>query len=117
MDFKVDSDGDIVIENGDFVFVTGIAAVAQDIQCELRRWFNEDAYDRAGGVPYREVIFQPSTSVQSILFILEEKIRARDGVTDVLSLNATVDRAARTIAITGRVRALDQEFPIEVTTA
>jgi len=114
MDLKVDNDGDVVIENGDFVLVTGIEAVAQDIACELRRWLGEDHFDQSGGMPYRQIIFERGTTVGAVAFIMEQKIRAREFVQDVLELNVTADRTTGKASITGRVRALDQEVPIDL---
>jgi len=115
MDFKLTADGDIAIENGDFVFVRGIEAVQQDITMTLRTFFRETPYDRSVGVPWLEVIFERGVTIDAIRFILTNIILGVDGATDVLDLDVAIDREAREATITGRVKALDQEFPFAVT--
>lgn len=115
MDLKLDSNGHLVIENGDLVLVDGIEAIAQDIACELRRWLGEDVYQPDdGGTPYEQVIFAHGTTDQAVRDIIEQKIRLRDGVQDMLELNAARDRGTRSIRLNGRVKAIDQEIPVDL---
>jgi hypothetical protein len=116
VDFKLDASGDIAIENGDFAFVTGIEAVAQDCVMTLRTFLGESVYDRSKGTPWLQVIFERGTPVANIIFILGNILQGVDGVTEVISLTPTVDALNRRMTVTGRIRALNQEFPLPVLT-
>ena len=118
MDLKLTND-DLDITNGELSFVTGIDAVRQDLEMRLKTWLEETPYDRAAGVPYLQVIFARGVQVQAVRFILETIILDTDGVTEVLELETQIDTLTREFTVTGRVFALDEEFPIfvEVNTA
>lgn len=111
MDLKL-TDFDLDMTAGDLTFVTGIDAVRQDIAMSLRTWLAETPYDRSAGVPYLQIIFQRGTTIDAIRFIVERHIAGIDGVDGVIELDTAVDQDARVMNITGRVRALDEEFPI-----
>lgn len=111
MDLKL-TDFDLDMTNGDLSFVTGIEAVRQDIEMSLRTWLAETPYDRSAGVPYIQIIFQRGTTIDAIRFIIERHIAGIDGVDGVNQLDTAVDKQTRTLTITGKVTALDQEFPI-----
>lgn len=114
MDFKL-TGHDLDVTNGELSLVTGIEAVVQDITMTLRTFLEESVYDRSAGVPYLQIIFKKGTSLQTVRFILEQIILQVDGVTEVIDLDTSdFDRNTRSLVVTGTVRALDQEFPIEV---
>ena len=113
MDLKL-TDYDLDLAKGDLSFVTGIEAVRQDLEMSLRTWLAETPYDRSAGVPYLQIIFRRGTTIEAIRFIIERHIAGIDGVDGVLELDTAVDKDARVMRITGRVRALDQEFPIDL---
>jgi hypothetical protein len=114
VDFKLTGNGDLAVENGDFVFVTGIEAVKQDCAMTLRTWLGESVFNRNAGVPWIQIIFERGTPVHAVQFILENVLLGVDGVTDVIELFVQLDRVTRAATITGRIRALDQEFPLEL---
>lgn len=116
MDLKL-TNRDLDITNGELSLVSGIDAVRQDVEIKLSTWLEETPYDRSAGLPYLQVFFVRGVSVQAIRFAVQSKIESIDGVTDVLELDVELDRATRVITITGRVVALDEEFPIEVEAA
>jgi len=112
MDLKIDSNQDMVIEDGDLVFVKNGEAIAQHIGMRLRTWLGESPYDTKAGVPYHTIIFQPGTTTDAIIFILEQIVLQTPGVTGV-SLNYTLDRETREITITGTAESIDG--PIDFT--
>lgn len=112
MDLKL-TGFDVDLTGGELSFVRGIDAVRQDLEMKLRTWLAETPYDRGAGVPWLQVIFVRGTSINAIKFILEQRILAVDGITEVLELNTAVDRATRELTVSGRVIGLDQEFPFE----
>ncbi|MBF6328320.1 DUF2634 domain-containing protein [Nocardia transvalensis] len=51
--------GDLVVENGRIALVTGIPALAQDLQLRLLTPLGEDRYDTRYGLDYRSVFTTP----------------------------------------------------------
>jgi len=112
MDIKIDNNQDMLIENGDLVFVKDGNAISQHIGMRLRCWLGESPYDTKAGVPYLTVIFQPGTTPSAIIFILEQVILQTPGVTGV-KLNYTLDRENRELTVTGTAESIDG--PIDFT--
>lgn len=106
---------DLSLVDGDLPWIDGLDAVAQDCAMTLRTFLEETPYDRSAGVPYLQVIFQRGVSLYQARFILTEILLAVDLVDAVLELDLDLDTTARTLAVTGRLQALDSEFPINVT--
>lgn len=108
---------DVDVTDGDLSLVEGLEAVAQDLAITLRTFLTESVYDRNAGVPYIQIIFQPGTTNDAIVFILENIIKGRPHVDDVLELTPERDERRRRLTITGRVSALGKPItfgPIEV---
>ena len=116
MDLKL-TNFDLDLTDGDLSFVTDLDAVRQDIEMALRTWLEETPYDLSAGVPYLQVIFVKGTNANSINFILRQIILDRENVTEILSLDSSVNRGLREITITGSVRAFDAEVRFEVSAA
>lgn len=108
-DIKINPAGYLVLQNGDFVLVRDGEAVRQRVEMRLRTWLGETPYDTSAGVPYRQVIFQPGTSLQSIKFILEQVILDTPGITGV-TLEPAVNRETRVLTIAGTAEGLDEPF-------
>jgi len=114
MDFQLNSDGDILIENGEFPVVTGPDAVAQHVVMRIRTWLAECIYDRSVGVPYIQIIFtQRGITEVQVEFILRGVIETVPGVDEIISLDLELDRALGTLSGTGKV--LVQEEPVDFT--
>ena len=111
------SNYDLQIVDGDLPWIDGLDAVAQDATMTLRTFLEETPYDRSAGVPYLQVIFQKGVSLFAVRFIVVEVLLAVDLIDAVLELDLALDSATRSLAITGRLQALGEEFPINVTVA
>lgn len=114
MDLLATTDSDLDITGGDLSWVTGIEAVRQNVEMGLRTWLAESPYGPSVGVPYIQIIFQRGANVHGIREILKFHILSHDGVTEVIELNTSIDTVTRTFTVTGRAKALDEEFPIDV---
>ena len=110
------TDGDMDLTNGELSFVTGQAAIAQDIQMRLQTWLGETPYDLSAGVPYLQVVFVRATPLDSVQFILEQQVLNTPGVTGV-ELTLTLDRPNRTLSVTGTATSIegDVDFTVAVT--
>jgi len=114
MDIQIDTNSDLLIQNGDFQWVKGAYAIGQHVKMRLQTWLGETPYDTAAGVPYLQVIFQAGTSRESIKFILEQAVLATPGVTGV-NLSFDFDNATREMTVTGTLTALNEEIPFSIT--
>jgi len=112
IDLKLDADGDLVIEGGDLVFVTGVEAVAQDIRRNILLVRGEVFTDVTLGVPWLErpgvtaaaaLLGQKFDQVKTRTAIRAAILRA-DNVHEILSLDVTYDNAARRVQIDWEVQ-------------
>lgn len=103
MDLKL-TDYDLDITDGDLSWVDDMEAVRQDIEMVLRTFLGESPYDKAAGVPYKQIIFQRGTTPESIYFVIQKVLLDIDFVTAVLELNIDHSRETRKCSITGRVQ-------------
>lgn len=108
MDLKL-TGYDMDITSGNVSWVNGIEAIAQHVKMRLRTWLGETVYDVTAGIPYLQVVFERGTSINSIRFILEQKVRATPGVTGVYLL-PEFDRATGVLTVTGKIKAIDGEI-------
>ena len=109
MDLKL-TDYDMDLTNGDLSFVTGKAAIAQDVQMSLRTWLGETVYDTTAGVPWLQVIFKgKNPNLDSVKFILKQNILGRPGVTGV-ELLLDFDRPARVLNVSGTLESVEGEI-------
>lgn len=100
MDIKIDGNSDMVIQNGDLVFVRDIDAIAQHLQMRLMTWMSESAYDPNDGVPYLQAIFTGNTNVNAAQFILEQRAIQTPGVTGC-TITLVLDPQTRELTGTG----------------
>lgn len=104
MDLKIDGSGDLVVENGDFVFVDGVDAIAQNITIALRLFKGEDLNAPDEGVPYFDRVFVKGASSAALTAVFRRSLLAVSGVTQVLRMEVSIDAATRTLALDFDVR-------------
>ena len=115
MDIKINQDGYLVLQNGDFVLVRNGDAVLQSLTMRLRTWLEESPYNRSAGTPYLQVVFKPGTSLQSTKFILEQISLGTQGITGI-DLTLDLDRETRVLSVTGTAQGIDGPFKFALTT-
>lgn len=98
-DVKLDTDGDVLIENGDLVLVDGLAAIGQHVAMRLRSYKGEWFLDQNAGVPYFQEILEKGTPEARIRSILQRIILDTEGITSVDSMDLDYDAAARTLVV------------------
>lgn len=113
MDLAIDTVEDLLIVDGELVFVRDAEAIAQSVRMRLATWLGETPYNTLAGVPYLQVIFSPNTTKTAVLFILQQQVLATPGVISC-QLDCTLDSQTREIAITGSVTSING--PIDFTT-
>lgn len=98
-DVKLDTDGDVLIENGDLVLVDGLAAIGQHVAMRLRSYKGEWFLDQNAGVPYFQEILAKGTPAARIRSILQRIILETDKVVSVDSMELDYDASARTLVV------------------
>lgn len=115
MDLKLTADGDLDITNGRLSWVTGVNATVQRVTMRLRSLLGESVYNRLGGTPWRQVLFQRGITEAQATAILAQHIRSTRGVDDVVDLVVAIDRTDRTMNVRGVVTASGDSVPINIT--
>ena len=112
-DFKLDVNGDLTVENGDFAVVADQDAVAQGIAIRLRLIQSEYWLDESQGVPWLDgILGKPAKSDQEIEEILRAAIAATPDVTKVVS-TGFVRGANRTATISYSVLTVYSTTPLQ----
>lgn len=120
-DFKADPvTGELLIEDGDLVMVSGLDSIRQDVAERLAYvrgdWFLDREDPEA--VPLFDSVLVARPNVETIAGVYRKAILATPGVTGIQSLAVDIDRRARTAAITFRADtdygALEASLPVTV---
>lgn len=83
-DFKIDSDGEWVVENGDFTTVSDGDAVAQGIRIRVGMFKGECYLNQSIGVDYIDSVFVKNPDPLLIRSLFEAAISATPDVTNVV---------------------------------
>ena len=105
--------GDLMIADNDFRIATGVPAIAQQCEQELKFILGEWDFDTRRGVDYRR-IWDNTRDYDLLTITITRHVRSVEGVlaVDDLRLVITDTRLAR---ITATVTATDgQQFPLDV---
>lgn len=108
-DLGLDADGDLLIEHGDAVLVTGATAVAQDWSLRLGLFRGEYSLDRRVGIDYRGVIFAGRPSRPLLQHIFETVTRETAGVKTLERLSFSLDAASLALDVEAEVTTDDGE--------
>lgn len=99
-DFKLDANGDLSLEEGDFVLLTGADAIASDLKARLQTFLGEWFLDTSIGVPYFTEVYG-KTPAPRLEAIFREEILKTPGVLEILAMQ--VQKSGRTLSVTFRV--------------
>lgn len=108
-DIALDDDGDLLIENGDFVLITGQDAMKQRIKIALQMYLGEYKLDSSKGVAYlpvdgtAEFLFDKSLDQSTREAIVKDAILRITGVTAIIAFALDIDRSTRVATITTTV--------------
>jgi hypothetical protein len=112
LDLLLDADGDLAIEDGDFVFARGLEGITQLCRTRLQTFRGEWFADLTEGVPYLER--DGVTAAEALLGQKFNEVKARaafrdvllstPGVLEVTSMTVTFDGTTRTLTVSWRVR-------------
>lgn len=79
----LDSNNDLIIENGSFKIVDKGAEVVQHVRTRLLTYLNEWFLDRESGVPYFEQVFIKPVNLNNVESILKTTIIRTPGVSEL----------------------------------
>lgn len=90
---------DIVLVDGDMLFIDNAERVAQQIKIQLLTFYGEWYLDTTWGVPYLEYILVKNPNFTIIRQIFKEQILSVDDVKSVDSLEVEYDAQTRTMKV------------------
>lgn len=112
-DLLLDKFNDLVIENGDFVLVRGIAAVMQSCRIALQLFTDEWFLNQDVGIPYWTAIlgFKPAVAVRAAQLAIRAELAQISGVIQVTKVDVVFNGATRQLSITWQVKTGNGETP------
>jgi len=110
MDLKLDSDNDVLVENGDLVLLTGVEAVGQHLRNRLNTFFQEWFLDKREGVPYFEHIFKKKINPLVVDGIFKREIINTPGILELKSFNLDIDGTLRVLTLSFTASSTDGDI-------
>lgn len=116
MNLQTDSNGDIDIQNGQLVLVSGQEEIRQHLEQRLRTFLNEWFLDLTIGVPYYDEVLKKNVNPNTIDSIFIDEILETPGVIRLLDFDLDLDNAMRLLKVNGTVQTTDGviDFSTEV---
>lgn len=115
IDLLLDSDNDLVIENGDLQFSRGIDAIVQQCRINLSMFQEEWFLNLDVGIPYWQNIlgFKPAAAIAAARIFFTRELLAVDGVDGVTRLEITYTGPTRTLNIKWQVSTVFGDTPVD----
>jgi len=107
---------DLVIENGDFAFSTGIDAVVQSCRIVMQMFAGEWFLDLDAGIPYWQAIlgFKPQVAIRAAQIAFSSELLRVPGVLAVTRLDVEYIGVTRNLEIRWSVRTKLGETPPDI---
>jgi hypothetical protein len=115
-DFKSDSDGEWVIENGDFATVADAEAVPQGIRIRVGMFLGECYLDESIGVDYIDSVFIKNADPLLVRSLIERAISGTPDVTNVIGAQL-VNEGGRAYSIAYTADTIYADEPLASTVA
>ena len=109
-DIKLDSNHDLVIENGDLVLAEDTEAIAQHLEIRLKMFKGEWFRNPNEGMPYFQRILKKQPTLQSVVSVFREAIINTPGVDRIEKINTAFDAKTRTFSLSFRARTTEGEL-------
>jgi hypothetical protein len=101
--------GDLRLENGDFVTISGGDLVRQKLATRFKFFLNEWFLDQREGVPYYRDVFVKNPDLDVIRSVFRQVIRSTPGVRAIRKFVLRFDQSARRLSFEFSVVAADGE--------
>lgn len=96
---RINPAGDLALENGDLVWVGGVDFYRQALACRFRFFLGEWFLDLRQGFPYHRDVFGKGVDLSVVRSDFRQTILTTDGITALSSLDLTLDRPSRSLAV------------------
>jgi hypothetical protein len=116
IDLLLGDDNDLVIENGDLKFSTGIDAIVQQCRIALQMFQGEWFLNLDAGIPYWQSILgqKPTTAIEAARIFFRRELELVDGVNKITKLDIAYSGSTRTLTITWQVNTVFGDTPVDV---
>lgn len=116
MDLKLDSNGDLAIEDGDLVLIDGVEAIAQDCEVRLKFFQGEWFLDQRLGVPWFQKILGHKPRLNAVSQIIQKAILTTPGILAITDFALDYEGATRKLSIsfTGESESGSFDFTTEL---
>lgn len=114
MDFKLDDNNDLVIENNNLVLIDGADFVKQLLKERLQTFLGEWFLDIEIGIPYFQDILKKNVSLNTIANIFKNEILQTPGVIELEKFDLDYNENTRELSLSFAVRSLDGSITINI---
>lgn len=104
-DVALDTDGDLLIENGTLVLVEGIEAIKQNIQIRCQFILGEWFLNRLEGIPFFEDVLGTKNRELVVRGVFRRAIETTQGVKRIVSLDLSINGTTRVATVTASIQA------------
>lgn len=110
MDLKLDTTGDLAIENDSFVLVDGVDAIVQDLTIRFQFFQGEWFLDTRLGMPYYQKILGEKPRLNIMKNIFRKAILLTPGILSLTDLDIVYDGASRLLSVSFQGKSTEGEF-------
>lgn len=104
-DYKIQND--IVLENGDYVFVKDESATVQRLRQKLNLWKGEWFLNKRAGVPWLEDVLRSKSRPALLRTLFFNIIQQDPGVRKLESLEILTEKTERRLSVNFKVQLID----------
>lgn len=104
IDLKLDDNGDLAIESGDLVLVSGIDQIKQNLKIRLRTFYGEWLFDTTRGIKFFEEIFVKQPNLSIVDSLIKQQVIETTDVTEIIEYSSEVNIVIRHLTVSLTVR-------------
>lgn len=114
MDFKLDANNDLVIENNNLVLIDGADFVGQMLKERLQTFLGEWFLDTDLGIPYFQNILTKGVNLNTIKNVFKNEILSTPGVIELEDFNLDFTDSTRQLSLDFSVRTENGSITINI---
>ena len=114
MDFAQDENGDLALENGDLVPLTGKDEIKQDLEQRLTLQMGTWFMDLSDGIPYLFKINRKNPNISEIETLLIEEILETPNVIEIMTLNLSYEPGFRKLNVKADVDTTEGKIELDI---
>jgi len=99
LSFAVDSNNELIIDNGEFVLVQDGAQVVQNVRQRMLSYMDDFFLDRTHGLPYFQTIFKKPVNLNLTESLLKAQVIETEGVEQLRSFQLQFDKVSRKLLV------------------